>query len=563
MASRCSFAGVVGTAVLLLVGSSFLSASHPSGSGQPTTGRHAVRSIPYSSLPSPVLKFLAQAGLPLSRPGRRSRQRAVLGAGAVAPQAIEEFIWRISVRNDGTEAEYAEFTAPTISADGRWVAFRAGHSSKLTDDDDNAEHDTYLYAVLDRRVMRVQLPIEQTPSAGSIHATISQSGDYVAMVTTSPFVDDGIYVYDIPHGHAELALQAPAHQGPSGIREPIVVSDDGNIIGFTPMYDYWVPDDTNGRSDILVYNRELHMLTRASLADDGTQPNADCYQLAMNATGRAVAFVTKADNLWPGDNNGAEDVFLFDMVGGGQFECISLRPGGGTSVGGAYQPSLSADARYVAFVTADPAIVGGPTDGYENVVVYDRLAHRFERISVGMNGTIPNGPSAGPAISPDGRYVAFWSTASNLVPFDTNRAADIFVYDRETGTTKRVSLCYTGVEASSGEWPDIDISGDGRYVVFSSTNGALVANDNNGGEDIFLVDVAKVPDKPVAPATTTVDIDHDGVVDRDDLNAFIDALVKFRNGDPSWNRDADLDQDGDVDVYDLIAFLNGYLYGQS
>ena len=113
-----------------------------------------------------------------------------------------------------------------------------------------------------------------------------------------------------------------------------------------------------------------------------------------------------------------------------------------------------------------------------DIFVYDRQTDTIERVSVASNGTQANGWSSSPSISADGRYVVFYSAASNLVPGDTNGAYDIFVYDRQTDTIERVSVANNGTQGNNSSWSG-SISADGRYVAFSSNASNLVPGDTN------------------------------------------------------------------------------------
>src|SRR5207253_2699258 len=133
-------------------------------------------------------------------------------------------------------------------------------------------------------------------------------------------------------------------------------------------------------------------------------------------------------------------------------------------------PTLSADGRFVAFGSDATNLVPGDTNGVSDAFVHDRMTGTTERVSVSSARAEANGTSYAPAISADGRFVAFSSDATNLVGRDTNGAADVFIHDRMTGTTKRVSVSSTGAQANddsvSGFAPTI--SADGRFVAFSS-----------------------------------------------------------------------------------------------
>jgi len=142
-------------------------------------------------------------------------------------------------------------------------------------------------------------------------------------------------------------------------------------------------------------------------------------------------------------------------------------------------------SRYVAFVSLASNLVGADTNGFADVFVHDRVTGKTERLRVRSNGNQGNDQSVVPSISADGRYVAFLSFASNLVGADTNGFEDVFVYDRVTGKTERVSVRSNGDQGNdSSVIPSI--SADGRYVAFYSFASNLVGADTNGFSDVFV-----------------------------------------------------------------------------
>lgn len=152
------------------------------------------------------------------------------------------------------------------------------------------------------------------------------------------------------------------------------------------------------------------------------------------------------------------------------------------------EPSVSHDGRFVAFSSLASNLVSGDSNDVADVFVHDRLTRQTTRVSVGLGGVQGNGRSLWPSISADGRYVAFYSEATNLVSADTNGAGDVFVHDRSTGQTSRVSEA-TGARQAGGAAPDFpSISADGTYVAFWSHAANLVAGDTNNVADVFLHD---------------------------------------------------------------------------
>ena len=169
----------------------------------------------------------------------------------------------------------------------------------------------------------------------------------------------------------------------------------------------------------------------------------------------------------------------------GVLERVSVDSTGTEGDNSSNNPSTSNNGRYIAFESTASNLVAGDTNGNRDVFVHDRDTNTTTRVSVGPSGTEGNSDSYDPSISSDGRYVAFESEASNLVALDTNGELDIFVHDRITHTTTRVSVDSTGAEGDD-ESLDPSISGDGRYVAFVSSASNLVALDTNGADDIFV-----------------------------------------------------------------------------
>src|SRR5262249_37717646 len=159
----------------------------------------------------------------------------------------------------------------------------------------------------------------------------------------------------------------------------------------------------------------------------------------ISADGRFVTFDSGADDLVAGDTNGVGDVFVHDRVTG-VTERMSVASNGGQGDAESFGGAISADGRFVAFTSFASNLGVADTNGFDNVFVHDRQTGVTEVVSVAPDGTPGNDGSQRPAISADGRFVAFQSSASNLVAGDTNQADDVFVRDRLTGVTERVSV---------------------------------------------------------------------------------------------------------------------------
>jgi Tol biopolymer transport system component len=228
---------------------------------------------------------------------------------------------------------------------------------------------------------------------------------------------------------------------------------------------------------------------------DGTQGNLESATPVLSADGKFVAYQSFADNLIADDENEGADIFVRDLTAN-TTERVSEYTGHYEGEGDSQRPSISADGRYVAFDSDDWDLVWGDTNDSFDVFVNDRATTVTTRVSVDDSGTQTNGDSFRPSISADGRYVAYYSEASNLVPGDSNGSTDVFVYDRRSGATKRVSVAAAGQEAS-GDSVRPAIDGSGHLAAFESDASNLVPGDTNGFTDVFVRDPLGTP--PPAP----------------------------------------------------------------
>jgi Tol biopolymer transport system component len=165
---------------------------------------------------------------------------------------------------------------------------------------------------------------------------------------------------------------------------------------------------------------------------------------------------------------------------------ISVGPGGAEGNGGSFSPSVSADGRYIAYWSNASDLVPDDTNKTGDIFVFDRNEGTTTRVSVASDGTQGDGMSSDPSISPDGRWVTFWSGADNLVPDDTNGKRDIFLCDREGASVTRVSVADDGRQGDGDSFSP-NVNGGGSLVAFDSAARTLVADDHKTkGSDIFL-----------------------------------------------------------------------------
>lgn len=280
--------------------------------------------------------------------------------------------------------------------------------------------------------------------------------------------------------------QLPNGTGGNGDSINPSVSDDGSTIVFGSVADNLVPNDTNGYSDIFVTQRGSGILELVSLSTEGGQANGDSTLARTSADGSLITFVSTASNLVPNDTNGLSDIFVYNRATG-QMKRVSVSSTGQQANGTSSKPSLSGDGRFVAFHSAATNLVTGDTNGMFDVFVHDLQTGQTTRVSVDRFGKQGNGHSYHARLSDDGRYVAFESEAENLIPNDSSGAADIFVHDRQTQLIERVSIDSQGRQ-SNGANRNPDMSGDGNLIVWASDASNLVVGDTNNVRDIFLHD---------------------------------------------------------------------------
>ena len=325
-------------------------------------------------------------------------------------------------------------------------------------------------------------------SDGRFAVFASNAGDLVTPRILNP--KNNVFVRDRGEARNEQISKSfngtrpNADSNPGGFAPSI--SADGRYVAFFSAASNLVPDDTNGKDDIFVYDRSLGLMERVSVGVGGQQANGSSNFPRLSADGRYVVFQSQASNLIDGDTNGVSDIFLFDRQGG-TTQRVSVAADGGQANGFSITPAISGDGRVVAFASAASNLVDGDSNGKIDIFLREWDGGTTERVSVSSNGAQANGTSFLPALTFDGALVAFKSEAFNLVPGDTNGEPDVFVRTRASGKTERVSVDSFGNQSnglSSG--PAIDA--EGRFVVFASYAENFDPDDGNRKSDVFVVD---------------------------------------------------------------------------
>lgn len=425
----------------------------------------------------------------------------------------------------------------SISADGRFVAFAS--RARLSPEDTNELRDVY---VLDRGTGRVTLESagrESEPWGSDAAAPrISGDGRFVAYEVAAPLSEDGV--------------------------------------------------NSHVRVDIAVRDRQMRTTRRVSVGIGGVTSDGWSRGPAVSSDGRYVAFASTATNLVPGDdaNGHGEDVYLADLVTGAIRRVSLDARGDQPATGASLAPAVSRDGRYIAF-SSTSRLRGADEDGrfgaarlrgsddmrrfgetgaslVSNVFVRDTVLETTTLVSAADGGTAANGPSAYPAISADGRFVAFVSSATNLVRDDKNRAADVFLWDARTRPVRLLSRSARSRRLGSGragaanaESGHPAISADGRFIVFQSLASDLICARRCGppAEDINLLWDVFVVERDTH-VVTRVSGDADGCWMEASSGASVDATgrtVVFSSLHPM---DAG-DENADHDLFLRVARWSG------
>lgn len=403
---------------------------------------------------------------------------------------FKTILTRISVNSLGKEGDRFSIN-PAISADGHFIAFEST-ATNLVPGDTNNNSDIFVRDRLTNTTSRIS--VNSTGNQGNFDAfnpAISADGRFVTFESNSTNLvaadtnnTSDIFVHDRLNGSTtRISVDSTGQEGDRPSLNPSI-SADGRFVAFESNSTNLVAGDSNNNSDIFVRDRLTNITTCLSINSTETQGNIGSFNPSISADGRFVTFDSLADNLVATDTNSTRDIFVRDIQTN-TITRVSVNSSGNQGNFGSISAVISADGRFVAFESNASNLVAGDTNGTSDIFVHDRLTNTTSIASMNSTGDRANRSSFKPSISADGRFVAFDSLADNLAAADTNVTNDIFVRDRDTATTTRISV------NSQGQGADITsfnpaISATGNVIAFDSFATNLVPQDTNSSRDVFI-----------------------------------------------------------------------------
>lgn len=394
----------------------------------------------------------------------------------------------------GGAGSFGSSVSPSVSANGRYVAF----ASSASDLDGDSIDDIFVY---DRLTCALELvSVNSTGVKGNFFSeapSISDDGRFVAFISkasnlVSPDVNElaaDAFVRDRQLGVTTLvSVTSSGVQPLTESATSVSISGNGQVVAFVSAATTLVLDDTNNEADVFVRDLAAGLTERVSVATSGQQGDSPVavgvVDPVLSENGRFVAFMSRMNTLVPGDFNNGNDIFVRDRMLNTTVRASLTSAGAEVSPGSMSPPAITADGRHVFFASNTNFIAGdGTCDG---IFIRDLVLNTTSCPVLDPLDVYTGSAARRPAVSADGRFVAFTSSEDHYVPGETDWV-QVYVHDRTTGAIHRASASQYGVPANGSASARVDITGDGQLVAFDTAAFNLVAlPDGTSTNDVFL-----------------------------------------------------------------------------
>jgi flagellin len=402
---------------------------------------------------------------------------------------------------------------PQISGNGRYITFTS-QATNLDAFNDPGVKDVFRHDIVTGETLLISKSSGGVGGNGeSIKSSVSDDGRYIAFasMSTNLSLDDAdsgldIFLHDVQTSQTTLISKATDGTKGQGLSTFPQISGDGRFVVFSSISNNLVAGDTNNSYDVFLHNVQTGQTTLISKATDGTIGNDDSTVAGISDDGRYIVFQSSANNLdiGVGDTNGVSDIFLHDTQTG-TTNLISKADDGSLSNGYSLPAKISDDGNFVVYSSDANNLVAGDTNGLRDVFLYDVAADTTARISKADDGTQGDGWSHAANINSDGRYIAFSSNSSNLVPPGDDGIWDVFLYDTQLGQMTRMSVTEDGSDGGNSQSDTPAISDDGQFVVFKSSADNLILGTTPGIDHVYFLDINAAPPPNNPPTMSLID----------------------------------------------------------
>jgi Tol biopolymer transport system component len=402
---------------------------------------------------------------------------------------------RVSLGEMGFEGnDNSDICASSLSTDGQFLAFDS-FATNLVALDYNRHADVFVRDLEQNTTVRVSLNSSGVEgSMASTAPSISGDGRFIAfqsyadnLIINDQNFDEDVFVHDRQSGQTECISVGMFGRTGNGRSWSPVISADGHYVCFVSRASDLVSADGNWNADVFVYDRWNGSMERISIDSNGVEANSFSESASMSADGRVIAFCSHASNLVVEDSNSRKDIFVHDRLYGDTMR-VSLSETGNQANDQSVEPSISADGKWISFTSFASNLHSLDTNGVSDIFLYDLENSSIDLVRRGAGDKISTYPSSNSTLSADGRFMVFQSGARNWASNDNNGVDDIYLYDRQLTTLERISVGEGDVEAN---WDCMrpSMNANASKVVYTTRADNLddnnVDDDNNDKVDVY------------------------------------------------------------------------------